>query len=358
MLAADLPSAGTLAAIVHRGNELFNTAIGPEGTDENAQAPAGRMSDFGWGTCYSCHPRGLTDGITWMFPDGPRQTVSMESTFAHPQPLNALLNQNGAPLLPSSHQRALNWSAVRDEVQDFELNIRAVSGGQGLIALPGAQGRGAQDKCVFNLRFAPSADCPAQREAEADDNTGRDPDLDALAAYIAFGVRAPIAPAQAAADPDVVAGRALFQAANCQGCHGGVNWTASRIDFTPPPQEAEVNAGQLQRFLCESGTFDATAFNEVKAGAGAQATIVGANGALGFNIPSLISVFAGAPYLHSGGAQTLDAVMENVTHRSRGTAGVDTLSNAADRKALVAFLKSIDLSTPTFDLPANAAPCL
>ena len=39
------------------------------------------MSDFGWGTCYSCHPQGLTDSVTWMFADGPRQAISMESTF-------------------------------------------------------------------------------------------------------------------------------------------------------------------------------------------------------------------------------------------------------------------------------------
>src|SRR5204862_664842 len=30
-------------------------------------------------------------------------------------------------------QRILNWSAVRDEVHDFELNSRNVSGGRGLI---------------------------------------------------------------------------------------------------------------------------------------------------------------------------------------------------------------------------------
>ena len=91
------------------------------------------MSDTGWGNCYNCHPDGLHDGVTWLFPDGPRQSISMESTGEHPQPPGSQLNANGAPLLPSFKQRVLNWSAVRDEVQDFELNIRAVSGGQGLI---------------------------------------------------------------------------------------------------------------------------------------------------------------------------------------------------------------------------------
>jgi len=346
-----LPSTA-FAQKVLRGKELFNTSIGPEGTNDDARKPAGRMSDFGWGSCYGCHPLGLTDGVTWMFGDGPRQTISMESTAAHPQTpqLNVNVNGNFAPLLPAFHQRALNWSAVRDEIQDFELNIRNVSGGQGLIALKDPFGnRAAVDPCVFNLRFTVNATCTdATREAEAATTTGRDADLDALAAYIAFGIRAPITPSKAS-DPDVATGRALFAAANCQGCHGGVNWTASTIDFTPPPAAADITLAQLNRFLCKAGTFDATLANELKGGAVAgQLNTDGANGALGINIPSLLSVFAGAPYFHSGAAPTLDDVLANVQHRSLGTGGVDTLTNPADRARLAKFVGSIDATTPAF----------
>ena len=335
---------------VHRGKELFNTSIGPAGSNENALAPAGRMSDFGWGSCYGCHPRGLTDSVTWMFGDGPRQAISMESTAAHPQtPLvNSNVNANFAPLLPAFHQRALNWSSVRDEIQDFELNIRNVSGGQGLIALPDAGGnRGGVDKCVFNL-VLPNPN-PNNCAAETAITTGRDKDLDAIAAYISFGIRAPVSPLRGSTDPDVAAGRTLFAAANCQGCHGGANWTASTLDFTPPPGAAEITAGQLNRFLCKAGTFDAAMANELKGGGVAgQANNDGANGILGINIPSLIAVFASPPYFHSGAAQTLDALLENVTHRGLGTAGVDTLSVAADRTKVAKFVTSIDLATATF----------
>ena len=98
------------------------------------------------------------------------------------------------------------------------------------------------------------------------------------------------------------------------------------------------------------GTFDPALFtdgvsNEIRANNVAN---VQARGALGFNVPSLISVFASAPYLHSGAAPTLDAVLENVTHRSAGTGGVDMLANPADRASLVRFLKSIDRTTPPF----------
>lgn len=76
---ADLPALNTTDAIVQRGKQLFNSAIGPVGDAANSQRPAGRMSDTGWGTCYSCHPNALTDTVTWMFADGPRQAISMES---------------------------------------------------------------------------------------------------------------------------------------------------------------------------------------------------------------------------------------------------------------------------------------
>jgi cytochrome c peroxidase len=114
------------------------------------------------------------------------------------------------------------------------------------------------------------------------------------------------------------------------------------VDFTPPPALGLISAGQLVGFLKPVGTFDPTAINEVKS----DATVP--LGALGFNIPSLISVFASAPYFHNGAAQTLDDVMSNVTHRSAGTGGVDTLANPADRAALVRFLKSIDSRTAIF----------
>ena len=88
-------------------------AIGPEGDDaDTSKRPAGLMSDTGWGTCYSCHPIALTDTVTWMFPDGPRQAISMESTF-EPAPRRSSTARRA---LPESHQRALNWSAVRDEL--------------------------------------------------------------------------------------------------------------------------------------------------------------------------------------------------------------------------------------------------
>jgi hypothetical protein len=252
--------------------------------------------------------------------------------------------ENGAPRLPDSHQRALNWSAVRDEVQDFTRNIRAVSGGAGLIqGIPeGVAGLGQVPDLV------PVA------------NTGRNADLDAIATYLAVGVRAPISPVNSHT-LRVRLGRVVFQAAGCQNCHGGRNWTISTLDYTPPPAPAEIVDAQLVRFLCRVGTFDAALFadgvsNEIRAN---NAANVQARGALGFNVPSLVSVFASAPYLHSGAAPTLDAVLQNVTHRTAGQPGeFDILSFPLVRSLLVDFLRSIDRGTePILDVNPPLAVC-
>jgi YVTN family beta-propeller protein len=105
---AALPFPGTFDGVVQLGAELFFTGRGPQG----------RMSQESWGGCIVCHPNGRSDNVTWMFDAGPRQTIPLDSTFSKSNPAD---------------QRALNWSAVRDEVHDFELNTRGVFGGRGLI---------------------------------------------------------------------------------------------------------------------------------------------------------------------------------------------------------------------------------
>jgi hypothetical protein len=91
------------------------------------------------------------------------------------------------------------------------------------------------------------------------------------------------------------------------------------------------------------GTFDPAAFNEVRQNAAAPL------GADGFQPGTLLSIFAfPQTFLHNGAASSLGGVLQNVTHRSAGTGGVDTLTNAADRDKLVRFLLSIDRKTPTF----------
>ena len=85
------------------------------------------------------------------------------------------------------------------------------------------------------------------------------------------------------------------------------------------------------------GTFDPA--NPVEKTANNQQAL----GALGFNAPSLLSIYAFPPYLHNGSCLTLECVLENETHRNAG--GTDVLDDAASRAALVQFLISIDVQT-------------
>jgi hypothetical protein len=103
-----LPIGGTMEAVAHLGAALFHTGRGPQE----------RMSSESWGGCIVCHPNGRSDNVTWMFDAGPRQTIPLDGMFNKSNPAD---------------QRILNWSAVRDENHDFELNTRGVFGGRGLI---------------------------------------------------------------------------------------------------------------------------------------------------------------------------------------------------------------------------------
>jgi hypothetical protein len=319
---ASLPDPGSMEDIIQVGKELYNTSIGvfdppPGGTDPIV----GRMSNIGWGACAACHPNGLSDNVVWIFPSGPKHTISQHTDFDQTDPTRSIM-------------RALNFSAERDEEEDFELNIRAVSGGLGLIVLEDGI---TQDPNVKN--FDPPSGGRNQLKVHGVNA------WDAIKAYVQFGIRAPISPVPKN-DPDVIAGQDLFKAANCQQCHGGPQWTSSKVRFPPPPPADQVVNGQLINELRQVGTFDPTALNEVNANAG---TPLGADG---YAPASLLSTFMfTGTHLHNGAAFRLIDVLDNVQHRSAGTGGVDTLANETDRQKVVRFVQSIDAQTTPIPLP-------
>lgn len=321
---ADLPAAGSEGEKFLLGNELFNSSRGEfdEGVSE-------RLSNEGWQACASCHPDGLTDGVVWAFASGPRKTVPLNGTFS-------LTNQTG-------DQRILNYSAVFDEVEDFELNIRGVSGGQGLIVLAGTTDQDPNVKA-----FDPSNAGRVQLHVNGI------PAWDAIVAWTQSRIPSPVSP-YSGVDPNselglqIAQGSQLFAQANCQACHGGSKWATNQVDFprSSPFQETitpgvapEPPLGQLARFLSLIDTFDPA--NPLEKTANNQQAL----GNLGFNPPSLLSIYAFAPYLHNGACLTLDCVLENQSHRDAGgVTGV--LDDPAARAALIQFLISIDASTAT-----------
>lgn len=319
MRSAALPAAGTPEELAHAGKELYNTSIG-----EFADS-VGNMSSEGWQSCSACHPFGLSDNVVWIFAAGPRRTLSQHQDFA------------------GGYMRALNWSAIFDEQQDFELNIRGVSGGKGLLFAP--DGSALEETAKIGglvIGNPPALAFPNSQRPQLQARTasgGLVNSWDAIIAYIQT-IRGPLAPLAGSSDPEIAEGRQIFISNNCQSCHGGPKWSSSALSG-PVSDPGQLKAGQIIGQVVNVGTFNPEEKNEVRANG--QPPL----GADGFVPPSLLGVAAFPPYFHNGSAASLDEVLGDkfITHRAAGTGGVDGLSNPDDRRKLVKFLMSIDGST-------------
>jgi cytochrome c peroxidase len=91
-------------------------------------------------------------------------------------------------------------------------------------------------------------------------------------------------------------------------------------------------------------TFDPANLIEIRGAGGAIGQ--GALGALGFNVPSLLSTNYHAPYFHNGAAQTLEDVFPL---HALGGGTIQSALNDTQRAALLDFLKAIDGRTATFE---------
>jgi YVTN family beta-propeller protein len=347
VLARDIPSAtppppGTFAHAVLVGKLAFFTALGTP-DDGLRDTPIrdieplkfrGKASDNAWSSCSSCHPDGLTDNVTWVFPDGPRQTLPLDAFFSKDNPVD---------------QRISNWSAVRGSVTDFNNNSRAVQGGKGFAGDP-------PNPNIYNHGTTQGA-------SDA---------LDLMTLWVQT-VRTHDEPQPAGLD----AGRTVF-AANCAGCHGGAKWSKSQTIYaddpaftadplaTVPgvPRDPGVTAaagGQIVSytvgtetltFLDDVGTFDPANPLEIR-GTGGKIGQTAA-GALGFNTPSLLGVAENAPYFHDGSAATLDDVFARHELPAVGGATIAAHLSATEQTALKTFLGSIDGRTEPFRSDADA----
>src|SRR5439155_7333145 len=207
-----LPGGGTQAEKILLGKRLFNT-----GTARWS------LKGQGWGACQSCHVDGLTDNVSWYFPRGPRQSTSLDGSFASKDPTD---------------QRVFNWTAIFDEIADFELNTRGVSGGVGAIvskvSTPPANADRIDIAKLGHASLGGSA-LAASSGSDVPDNfagfAGARDDWAAITEYVRH-IRSPRRPTSLDA-AKVASGKQLFSAGNCQGCHGGDKWTISRLFYTP-----------------------------------------------------------------------------------------------------------------------------
>src|SRR5205085_8374569 len=115
--------------------------------------------------------------------------------------------------------------------------------------------------------------------------------------------------------------------------------------------ELRQTATQGPNVLINVGTFTLGGgrLNEIRPNPADISQPVAPLGANGFNIPSLLSVHETAPYFYSGLAQTLNEVLDGSKDGNGGTQH-HFVANATQRAQLIAFLRSIDGTTPIFPL--------
>ncbi|MFT3839648.1 MAG: hypothetical protein QM723_21870 [Myxococcaceae bacterium] len=330
-------------------------------------------------SCATCHPDGRSDSVTWVFGAGPRQTVALDGTFAKGD---------------VSDHRAQNWTAVADEIYDVEGLVRSTMRGLGALTTgaPNAE-------TAISLTAGISIDGrPVTRNDGLNgssrlvsDELSLVKDWAQLEEFVQQ-VHTPAAPSGLDALA-VVRGRAVYAMAGCDGCHAGPKWTVSRVPYVPSPElngsamgdngmpavatglrtvsrakglpglnfdtmevatehlpnpdgGADLSVGP-ERITCvlrAVGTFDASNPLEKKAdGTRAQ-------GALGFNVPSLLGVGTTAPYFHHGAAATLADVFSPAfaQHYQAGNGGFSPTPGQV--QDLVTFLRSIDETTLPFAL--------
>jgi hypothetical protein len=317
----------------------------------------------------------------WQFTTGPRKSIPLNGTFNPADPFN--------------DQRVLNYSAIFDEVEDFEINIRNISGpGPTATPLPCASPPPDQSTndphhglitgdndpglgpCVINAFAKPNAD-RTQRTVTLPGG-GPIPAMTALREWVRSAVRTPAAPLRQDANA-VAQGRQLFIDGGCATCHLGGKLTLSRKDFTSPPPASEiatetqpaprpgtspVGAQYLPRFLRDIGSYNLGVpgkANDLGGDIGADETVsanivngkstvpqdalgidFNADGkGTGFNVPSLLGIFPTPPYYHNGACETLACVLGNPKHRTANGTLPDRLADARSQQLVVAFLRSL-----------------
>ena len=375
-----LPAPGSDEEKVLKGKRFFNTGLG-----------RWSLAGEAWGSCAACHIDGLSDNVTWYFARGPRQSVSLDGSYASGD---------------DTDQRIFNWTGIFDEVADFEGNTRGISGGLGAIVNPA------------NTRIDTANQVPPQQGLQGSSNEIADPmgtsphPHSVLSDFLEIDewiktIRSPRKPSNLV-QADVDAGRVLFSTAaqaNCVGCHSGPKWTISTRFYAPgdipnaatndaaatslsnvswnvnlngfppalfpikgaadPLTQARMRFGappgaeQLQCILRPVGTFgvssDAVATVELR-----QDMITAGQGnadtGAGFNPPSLLGMQVAGPYFHAGNARTLEEVFDAkfLAHHQSAIAQVFS-PDATEIRQLVAYLLAIDEDEAVAPIPPKGA---
>lgn len=244
-----------------------------------------RMASEGYLSCATCHLDGFEDGRVWEFADrgeGLRNTTS-------------LLGRRGTGHGP------VHWSGNFDEVQDFEGAIRSGQGGIGFLS----------DELFL-----------AHSDPLGEPKAGLNPDLDAIAAYVAFLdtiPRSPFRNPDGTMTEDALRGEEIFLNLGCDFCHSGEDFTNSAL-----------------------GLFHDVGTLTPESGSRLGETLEG------LDTPTLLGIWQTAPYLHDGSAPTLLDVL--TTRNPDGLHGDTSNLSETELNQLVAYMLELDQGLPPNDL--------
>jgi hypothetical protein len=236
------------------------------------------MSQEGYMSCASCHIDGSHDGRIW---DISNLGEGLRNTID-------LRGKSGMG------HGMLHWTGNFDEVQDFNNQITSLNQGTGFVSLPATKKH------------------PQLKEAKF----GIHKQLDNLADYVSSLSEYPKSPYKnnrGTYTKSALKGRKHFINLKCYACHSGPTFTDSK-----------------HRLLHDVGTKDTTSGKRL------------GKEIIGFDTPTLISLWQSAPYLHDGSAATLQAVFDaGRGEKSKDHRVVNTL-NKAEKEQLLAYLEQID----------------
>jgi len=266
-------SVSQLASVPLVANELLSPTV-LKGKQIFYNAADARMSRQKYISCASCHLDGSADGRVWDFTDrgeGFRSSVDLRGRSG------------------MGHGR-VHWTGNFDEIQDFENDIR---------------------NSFLGLGFMTNTDFAATSDALGAPKSGKSADLDALAAYVSSLIAVPQSPYRnedGSLSTAAAAGKTLLTTKGCTSCHAGSQLTDSKVDSSSPLHDVGT-------IMANSGKRRGTTLT-------------------GFDTPTLLGVWATAPYLHNGAAPTLASVLTNTTH-------VGSLT-PTEKNQILAYLEEAD----------------
>ena len=249
-----------LAENVYQGKRLFYDSRSPV------------VSQEGYMSCASCHFDGSHDGRIW-------DLTNMGEGFRNTIDLRGRAGLAHGPL---------HWSANFDEVHDFELQIKALNLGEGLI-----------DEDFFNEKADP-ADGIKKSELSNE--------LDNLSDFVSSLSEYPRSPNRAAngeMTTEALKGKQHFIKLKCYQCHGGEHFTDSTLGLNHNVGTIGSNTGnRLGKALT------------------------------GLDTPTLIGLWQTAPYLHDGSASSIEQAINKHQNMASLT--------AIKKQELIAYLQQLE----------------